>query len=316
MRDSTLRAIALGSRSALRLYQPSLFRDVTATTRTLLPLYKLLKRDPQYARVIKTIRFAPPTEFKDGEIAAHNMELFFLSGAPFPTGEDAEEIEPEVSAAIEKGHNKLLKLTYSKVKNLETLVIEDMRQMFPLQRKLKDGRWVPTYFLQHSLKKLWLGGVEEGNEFGVSARNTVWLLIWCGQLKAAGLGITIDKKDFDYLEEFSESFQNLSNIEELALTLTFAFDKSNKLTWWGLPGESKPDWQGRSKKSQSLYLLFQVAKKLKSLEVFAEESVLNGADRTITTPSCLLGLKTSFQSLTFVTFKSLSTFSIGYDLRI
>lgn len=95
------------------------------------------------------------------------------------------------------------------------------------------------------------------------------------------------------LKSFSdhkEGFKGLSNLKELALSIGFDYEKSDRRSWWGLPLESKVRWYGGSRKSEAVFNLLQVTKELQSFEISQTSTEDRLEDESELYPGCVFGL--------------------------
>lgn len=99
------------------------------------------------------------------------------------------------------------------------------------------------------------------------------------------------------MAQYEETFQGLSNVQDLAIRLNYLFDKTNRRTWWGLASETKQSWKKGSRKSDSIFHFLQVTNKLQSFEMWSSRSVDRKEDQTAIHEDCLDGLHRSFDTL-------------------
>lgn len=71
----------------------------------------------------------------------------------------------------------------------------------------------------------------------------------------------------DFLRDHCEGFKCKSNVKELALSVTFEYDKENLRTWWGTRLEATKDYRSGNRKSESVYHFLQSTKQLVSFEM-------------------------------------------------
>jgi len=148
--------------------------------------------------------------------------------------------------------------------NLQSLIIMDPNLMPQLQQRV-DGNSIPLPFFTNSLKRIYIPLTDGLPSTSLLARSVVWIMVHCPTLRKAAFAFTMSThEDFNFLSEFKSTFKGLSNVTQLALRVELVYDQSNNKTWWGTPGEQSKDWIGGNEKTESVWNLLQVRKRLSS----------------------------------------------------
>lgn len=184
---------------------------------------------------------------------------------------------------------------------LQTLIIQDPSfAIFRFQSISLDGRRI-LHPVLNTIKKLHVTiGTGEYREKSLSARNGIFLLMFCPHLRIASLGIAFDAvEDGKYLAEYKQVFKGKSKVRELALRIDYVYDSNVKKSWWGLPTEAHKTWKGGDRKSEYLYNFLSVcSSNLVSLELCPQHAdETNPGDKSSPSIGCLGGMKDSFKSL-------------------
>lgn len=97
----------------------------------------------------------------------------------------------------------------------------------------------------------------------------VWILAFCPNLRQAVLFFGVDLASFDYLQEYSDNFGGLSNVEQLVIAPIFIWNDGNVMN---------PRWRGRRNGSyylvgdhletHAIHNFLQVTKNLSSCEIY------------------------------------------------
>lgn len=195
------------------------------------------------------------------------------------------------------GAKSLHQQFFMAIGQLQTLIVESGYSVPPLVIP-SDKKLIPMPFFTGSLKKLFVGRwTPDLSSENLTSKNALWLLLWCPQLQEASLSFTIWRQDVEFLAEHREAFAGLSNVKEVALDFHTGFKENKKKTWWGQSAELEKDWRGGSAKTQLVIDLLAVTRDLKSLELSQLGGETQEGDRTIVFSSCLLGARSSSESL-------------------
>lgn len=204
---------------------------------------------------------------------------------------------PDLMDHIRNGARTFMRNFYLRLGQLEKLIVQHPWTLPPFVHPSND-RLVPMHFFTSSLKYLYMSRwTEDRADETLSARNCLWLLLFCPQVQELSLGFAFSVRDADFLNEHREAFASKSNVKYLALDFHVNFHKSKKRTWWGQPGESEKNWRGGSRKTQALMDFLSVVKNLRSLELYNGGCEKNKGDLDNFFSSCLLGLQGSAKSL-------------------
>lgn len=110
------------------------------------------------------------------------------------------------------------------LQHLEELIVLDQAFYFPLRIYLTtdSGTQVlfPLPFLTNSIKKLYIL-LASDNYVAFSARNSVWLMVFCKSLNEISIGFDISANDVAFLAEYKEIFKHKSNVKKLAIQFRF-----------------------------------------------------------------------------------------------
>lgn len=149
--------------------------------------------------------------------------------------------------------------------------------------------------LLNNLKRLHLGSFRV--EVAMSAKQVVWILIFCPQLKQAILDMTLNSSDYDYLSEYQEIYGGLSRVEDLAVNVLFTNDDPTSKSRWVKQKERNREWIGGTKGTEAFVRFLLVTNKLKNSEIGqASAGVTESMGRTANF-EFLHGLRLSFSSL-------------------
>lgn len=304
----------------------------------------MLSRDGnhQYGRLVQSLHVKPffeATTNNDYSKEAYGQSsLFFVAHSGLlqkyeesGTLNDKEQIH----IALGQGVENVAQMVYNQLTNLEVLILEDTTLIFSFPFRLKE-KIICHPFLVNSLKKLYVARSEaEGFTYcNLSAINSIWLLLFCPQVKEAALCFLTTIRDLELLRELSESFQGLSKVEKLALEINFIARDTDRKTWWSHSGESSLGYLGGNRKTEALYRMLSVTKGLQALEIHNGNAgrSSNPGDDTLPTLSCLSSLHRSFDTMRhlrlirigcnrdpisypdFLCFKSLSLLSIDFSV--
>lgn len=243
----------------------------------------LQRGDPSYGSLVKSLHLVPVIADQDVEEKREN--LFVSQASSFSTlptsASPSQRLLQGWKVAVEKLFNQL--------NSLQSLVMEQLVLGFPHLQHRVDGQLVPHTFLTNSLKKLSIPQWEEkSEEYKLSAKNVVWLLVFCRRIEMASLGFTFAVDDFEYCSEFSPHYDGLSSIKRLALCCKFVEKSSDRRTWWGLPS-------GADKKTQAIIHLLRSTNRLRALEVNIQSGVTE--TKSFLSHHFISSLSNSFDSL-------------------
>jgi len=137
---------------------------------------------------------------------------------------------------------------FSKLTELQLLVIERPETFeLPLVERV-GGVERPLSFLVNPLKQLHIDRASNLME-AMPANKAIWFLCFCPLLKQAILYVSLSIKLEKFLEEHHQTFSGLSNIEDLALGVTFIHDPSDRSSQWGLLWERRRLWRSGSRRA-------------------------------------------------------------------
>lgn len=132
------------------------------------------------------------------------------------------------------------------------------------------------------------------------AQNMVWILAFCPNLRQAVLFFGIDLASFDYLQEYSDHFGGLSNVEQLVIAPIFIWnDGIVKRPRWRGHGRRPYHLVGDNLETHAIHNFLKVTKNLSSCEIYSGcHSQLYGKKVTTRIYSdCIQGLFKSYHSL-------------------
>lgn len=182
------------------------------------------------------------------------------------------------------------------VKDLQVLIIHDPNVRFYFQERVGNDM-APLHFLTHSLKTLSIS-LNKSDRRSLTAKNALWLLLFCPLIRDAALGFSISRDDYKYLEEGQSSFHGLSKVEKLSLRFRFVFDQENPKSYWGTPSERKQSWKTGNRKSESISMILSATKNLIALELsYLKDENRNRGDISDPYSSCLIGASQSYNTL-------------------
>lgn len=102
----------------------------------------------------------------------------------------------------------------------------------------------------------------------MSARNFIWLMLFCSALNELAIGFTLSETDISFLTEFKESFKNKSKIKKLAIQFRFVASLSGKKnSKWKLYGKQCKSGLSKIQKEQALLDLLLVTSGLQAFEI-------------------------------------------------
>lgn len=201
-------------------------------------------------------------------------------------------ITRKIEPAEGSGMEPIIKTVYQGLPNIQTLIITEPDFNIPFQFRMYNGSLAPSEFLTQSLKKLHIT-MWPTDRLNFSARNIVWLLVFCRSLFECSMGCICSITDFQYLVEHSEAFSGLSNVQRLSLCIEFTTTSLAERQWGVEAGEK---WLvGRNRKTHALYNLLRVTKNLNCLDLRNMGSYL--VTNIHLSTSCLSALDKSFHSI-------------------
>lgn len=237
-------------------------------------LYRILVGNRrEHVKTIKSLRcILPGSQSIDEE--TFNEVINFANISP------SKQSSVDNLSLFTEGVRILIGIVISQAGNLTTLIF-------------RNFQFVPSNLFSllslstSSIKKLYLIRSDPSLTLEViSARNVVWLLVFCQNLRHVSVGFTVSKADFLFLDEFKTTFEGLSNVTRLAIGAKFLFN-SQKRRWW----------IGGNKTTTAIYNLLLVTKGLTSFELHEYDSESPSDDDTVVYSSCLMSLSKSFGSL-------------------
>lgn len=271
-RDSTLRAIALTSSTNLQTFQPHLLQSVTVSILTIFPLLSFLRTDSNQGWFIKSLQLGLegglPRPLLSDTLAS---EILAYSSLPTTTELTLMEDEGIKHFIVISSFQKLSLGLLARLGHLEELDIIDPVFLFPLRFYLRAdcGTQVPfpLPFLTYSIKKLRIPLPRDNHDVAFSARNFVWLMVFCETLHELSIGFNISQNDVDFLAEYKEIFKHKSNVKKLAIQFRFIASLSGtKNRQWQLEGKESQSGLSKMQKAQSLSDLLLVTKGLEAFE--------------------------------------------------
>lgn len=288
-------ALSLVSKKVKQLYCDSFLQEVTVNVNGILCLSNYLEKHPLDGSRIKTFEFdqVDSVWIKANAEKKKLVEEELIQFSTQLTSKDAKEDEAEIiRGTMIDGINKGFQCIIEKLVNLETLIIREPSIQFQISHGLN--------FLTSSLKKICIQSkVDDLNEGSyLSARNVIWILVFCESIERASLGFSLTISDVKYLSEFCETFQGLSRVDQLALSIHFGWDNDSE-TWWGLDSEEE---DAEDRKASALSLLLSVTNELHSLEVhtYNDRDAIRDGDHSRLLPSFLDILYRSYHSLKYL----------------
>lgn len=261
---------------------------------------------------VKSFHFKPPSS-ESSQAAKAEAWTYFVAASDlqFIFNDPKQQEEAASEARYDQGSEKVAQKVFNRLKNLETLILEDLTFIFSFQLQI-DGKLTQHTFLTSSLRKLYIPRVNSKmfTRLNLSSMNVIWLLIFIPHLKEAALGVSVTLECLKVLSELSETFTGLSKVEKLALDIGFDFVEADRRTWWGVAGDPSESLLGESKKTESVHRMLSVlnASMVQCLELSKNlrDSYQRRGDFTYLTSSCFLSLKRPFRSV-----KHLRLFGFG-----
>lgn len=174
--------------------------------------------------------------------------------------------------------------------NLEVLMIEELNFIFELKCRTNS---LPLRFLTTSLKVIhvWLPS-EQNLIHSLSARNAIFILVFCPSIQECSLGFHLAIEDYRYLADHLPGFRGLSKVKNLAIRFQFFSSESEKKFWNAAETETG-NLSRWDRPTLARWNFLQVTRDLDALEICQQSSTTN---RTVS-PDCLSGLNLSFKSL-------------------
>lgn len=129
-------------------------------------------------------------------------------------------------------HYDILAYIIARLPNLEILFLKRDLLFFTMVESIDGNPSTPFHCLTHSLKRIHVPFNESINK-SISARNALWLLVFCEGLEEAAIGCSLDKNnDAAYLKEYSQDFKGLSRVKKLAIGFEVIWKQEDKSSWW------------------------------------------------------------------------------------
>lgn len=182
---------------------------------------------------------------------------------------------------------KLTSLLFKKLTSLELLLIE---APLLIPQDLRQMKTVKRLCIKHTVS------VQGKSGNALTIKNVVWLLNF-GVIEEAALRFVITNQDFEWLSDHSEAISRASKVKKLALSFDFAYETSDRKTWWGLGQETNRKWNGEDKKTATLALLLSSVDRLECLEISGLPQQFNPGDQTRLNLNFLPSLNQMFGSL-------------------
>lgn len=198
--------------------------------------------------------------------------------APAGTAERSHLLTLEEHAELCENFIRIaLRLIFSSIDNLESLVIEDPCFLFPFADVLNvDGIRRPQHWLIHSLKRIRIDPADE-TEDHLSTQQALWLIVFT-QVEQAILSFRMLKEEAAFLDFHCSNIQGLSKVKELALRIY-------------LPPSETHDRKGLNEMAIGGFIV--VTSQLKSLEV----QIVSGIVSLAWPPALRFSRKPSFKTL-------------------
>lgn len=192
-RDSALRAIALTSSKNLLHFHRHLLHSVTLTRATILSLSSLLDADIYKTQFVKSLRLGREDGLQP-EIRREVYSEIFAHSLFRPRTEDPRELKKAgvLFKIVATAFKVINQHTLFKLLNLQELIIVDQMFLFDLHEKtITNMRPLP--FLVRSLKKLYVP-LAESHHISFSARNFIWLMLFCPRLNELAISFICRKE--------------------------------------------------------------------------------------------------------------------------
>lgn len=146
----------------------------------------------------------------------------------------------------------------------------------------------------------------------LSAQNSIWILVFCPHLLQAVLSFSVDLASFNYLHEYVETFEGLSNVKQLSIIPAFTWSSGtiNTPSWSGYKN-GQGNLIGSNLETQTVHTFLRVTKNLSALEIFgrSRSSHLRGKPAVAQIdPDCVGGVSESYRSIKHLRL-------IGLDFR-
>lgn len=267
------------------LFFPVLMQNITITQFNLFSLWDLLKRG-DHGNLVRSLSLQAPqrqrSRYKQDQLGIFSRQAASSSDIPPSYG--------SLQVRADRGMEMTMENVYDRLISLETLIVGVPSLLFSF-------RQMPHRFLFTSLKKL-LVGLGVMHRWNLSARNVVWILLFCQSLLEVSLGLFISTIDYRFLVDHGLEVAGQSDVKKLALRIHFESDDSSRKLWWG---SSEGTGGNENRKTKTISRLLNLTKDLQCLELFANVSYSDGPRNQ--TPllylssNCLASLHRSFESL-------------------
>jgi len=129
----------------------------------------------------------------------------------------------------------------SKCYHLQTLVLNIGIYSFSLT---KSG--LPMPFLAQSLKRILVDYCAAYIEVSMTARNAIWILVFCSNLREATFSFTMNLASFTFLLEYSAIFKGLIRVMQLAI---------RPVLIWDLGSVNNSGWSERIEGDQDMVMV-------------------------------------------------------------
>lgn len=256
-----------------------------------------------------------------------------------PTNQSEDQMQIAVNQDLLKSLNPAQKYAYEESKvyemkvfifsrliNLQTLVVEypDLTGS-PFVEKV-DGRQVPLSFLTNSLKRLHICRRHKRTK-GLTVQRAVWLLCFCSLLHQAILNFSVNPEGAEILQDHHEGFKGKSNVKKLTIEVWFE-NGVTSLKEWGKGLGTRKKLRTGNRKSGAVYHALSATKELEIVEISMSstdedpdtavniariEALLAGSRQSLRY-LCLFGLfpdGARFEGVVdYSIFKNLKTFSL------
>lgn len=263
MRDSALGAIALTSSRNLIRWRPYLFQRVTLHFSNVLSFALFLSNQAGLVRSVRSLRFLEVRREDPEKL----VQITAYSALPGRRSSDPADDDFGLRH-VGSGMMTITSFLLNCLSSLEELIVDHDIFLFNFQtRDPNVEKTIPLPFLAKSLKKLYVK-LTGPDYIALSARNFIWLMLFCSALNELAIGFTLSETDISFLTEFKESFKNKSKIKKLAIQFRFvAFLSGKKNSKWKLYGKQCKSGLSKIQKEQALLDLLLVTSGLQAFEI-------------------------------------------------
>ncbi|MCO5580399.1 hypothetical protein L7F22_034265 [Adiantum nelumboides] len=263
MRDSALGAIALTSSRNLIRWRPYLFQRVTLHFSNVLSFALFLSNQAGLVRSVRSLRFLEVRREDPEKL----VQITAYSALPGRRSSDPADDDFGLRH-VGSGMMTITSFLLNCLSSLEELIVDHDIFLFNFQtRDPNVEKTIPLPFLAKSLKKLYVK-LTGPDYIALSARNFIWLMLFCSALNELAIGFTLSETDISFLTEFKESFKNKSKIKKLAIQFRFVASLSGKKnSKWKLYGKQCKSGLSKIQKEQALLDLLLVTSGLQAFEI-------------------------------------------------